>query len=270
MASSYDQIAEQLVPIARNAGKLLLGLRSGPQEVSQKEDGTPSCLADIQSESLIIPALRATFPFFPIVSEERIKDESISDYFFLVDPLDGTADFINGGEEFCVNIALIHKDRPVSAVIYAPMLGQSWFAGETAYTQLDKAHDKILLSTCHNKPTRFTALTSNRYGDPETEAALGALPLTHRLRVSSAIKFGMIAEGNADIYMRHGRTMEWDTAAGDLIVTKAGGIVFNLTGAPLVYGKASQGYANDAFIALGDPSKKSSVLTLCQSHLRRA
>lgn len=249
---------------------LLLELQKSPQGIRRKNDGTPTCPADTQSEALIVKRLRSDFPSIPIISEERIKDDDIGERFFLVDPLDGTADFIDGGNEFCVNIALIERGRPAAAVIQAPASDKTWLAGETACEVRsldDKPHP---IATRITLTERMVALTSNRYGDKETEDCLDAFPLVERRRISSAIKFCLIAEGRADIYIRHGRTMEWDTAAGDLILTRAGGAVLDTNGCPLRYGREENGYANHSFIALGDPAFAPDALKTCGAVFRHS
>lgn len=255
----YDEIARHLAPIAIEAGTLVAGLQARHQATSTKADGTPTCMADTTSEALIVERLRQAFPKIPIISEERIQDASARDNFFLVDPVDGTAEFIGGGKEYCVNIALVEAGRPVAAVIAAPALGRIWLAGETA-CETDMAmqyHHAIQTRTA--AAGNLTALTSNRYGDAETEACLATLAINERRLISSAIKFGLIASGEADIYVRYGRTMEWDTAAGDHILTRAGGITIGQHGVPLTYGHRNAGFANGPFMALGDASFASRI-----------
>ncbi len=264
VSPSYDRLADALAPIAAEAGRLLLNIQETPPDVSVKADGTPTCPADTRSETLIIERLRRDFPDIPIISEERVRDADIGGRFFLVDPLDGTADFIDGGREFCINIALIENRRPVAAVIHAPASGKTWLAGETAWAlSLQDKKKHPLKTRPADTANAIVALTSNRYGDSETEDCLDRLGNIEKRRISSAVKFCLIAEGQADIYIRHGRTMEWDTAAGDLILTRAGGTVIGLDGRPLLYGKTAEGYANHAFIALGDPSFATKVLPAC-------
>lgn len=269
-SATRDAIALRLATIAREAGQLLLELKKTRSPVSHKSDNTPTCPADTASEALIIARLRTAFAATPIISEERVKDTHQDQRFFLVDPLDGTADFIAGGDEFCVNIALIEQGRPVASVIHAPVSGISWLAGEGVGKLLpgEKTPQAIHSRPVdHNHPV---ALTSNRYGDAETETCLDTLPPVERRRISSAIKFCLIAEGEADLYIRHGRTMEWDTAAGDLILTRAGGTVIGLDGLPLGYGRRDEGYANQAFIAMGDKGFAPAALAACRSAFRSA
>jgi len=251
---SYDDIARQLAPIAIEAGSLVMGMQALHQASRTKADGTPTCSADTTSESLIVERLRHAFPKIPIISEERIQDDSARNNFFLVDPVDGTAEFIGGGREYCINIALIEKGRPVASVIAAPALNRIWIAGETAYEADIATLDWSTISTSIDQTDRLIALTSSRYGDEETEAYLATLPVTERRLISSAIKFGLIASGEADLYVRLGRTMEWDTAAGDHVLARAGGITLDSDGLPLTYGRRSQAYANGAFMALGNPA----------------
>lgn len=251
---TYDEIARQLAPIAIEAGAFVMGLQAEHQATYTKADGTPTCMADTSSEALIVKRLRRLFPDTPIVSEERIQDADIRDTFFLVDPVDGTAEFISGGKEYCINIALVAAGRPVAAVIAAPALGRIWMAGETALETDMAMLNPRAIRTRPARTGELSALTSNRYGDAKTEACLATLAIHERRLVSSAIKFGLIASGKADIYVRYGRTMEWDTAAGDHILTRAGGVVLDRHGAHSSYGRRNGGYANGPFMALGDPS----------------
>ncbi len=262
MNTPYNDIALRLAPIAREAGRLLRDVKKTHIAVRRKSDDTPTCPADTASETLIVGRLRAAFPDIPIISEERVRDTDVSTRFFLVDPLDGTADFIDGGEEYCVNIALIEHGRPVAAVIHAPSGGTTWLAGETANVA-SEAGRITPIAARKTEPASFTVLASNRYGDAQTETCLDALAPRHRLHISSAIKFCRIAEGQADLYLRLGRTMEWDTAAGDLLLLRAGGCVCDLDGQPLRYGKAHADYANGPFVALGDPTRAKAMLATC-------
>jgi 3'(2'), 5'-bisphosphate nucleotidase len=222
-----------------------------------KDDGTPTTAADLAAEELIIRRLNEAWAGVPVVAEETSSTVQPDDYFFLVDPLDGTGDFIHGTGEYSVNIALIHGDRPVAAVVAAPAMGSVWIAGNTARRSplpdgqsTDFAWQETRVRPAPEKD--LVALVSRRHGDIATEACLSVLSIGTRRMTSSALKFCLIASGEADVYVRCGPTMEWDTAAGDHILCCAGGSVVGPGGAPLTYGHEDRGYLNGPFAAIGD------------------
>ena len=192
-----------------------------------------------------------------MVAEETAPAESPGDRFFLVDPLDGTGDFLHGTGEYTVNIAFIRDRRPVAAVVAAPALDRIWWAGEASRRGSfaagpDSAFEPIRVRPAPERD--LVALVSRRHGDDATEACLATLSIGTRRTASSALKFCLIAAGEADVYVRCGPTMEWDTAAGDHILARAGGCLIDPTGAPLTYGHEERGYRNGPFAALGDPA----------------
>jgi 3'(2'), 5'-bisphosphate nucleotidase len=250
-----DAIALQLVSIAIEAGGLLRGLQSRPTEHHLKWDGTPTCEADSAAETLIVSRLHERWAGVPVVAEESADAERPGERFFLVDPLDGTSDFIHGTAEFTVNIALIRSGRPVAAVVAAPAMGRIWMAGESARSAALSGGADIVWQPARARPAPdkdLVALVSRRHGDEATEACLATLSIGTRRTASSALKFCFIASGDADVYVRCGPTMEWDTAAGDHILARAGGCVVGPDGKPLTYGHEERGYRNGPFAALGD------------------
>jgi 3'(2'), 5'-bisphosphate nucleotidase len=235
-----------------------------------KADGTPTTSADLAAEELIIAGLRKSWPDVPVVAEETASSVCPKDLFFLVDPLDGTSEFIRGTGEYSVNIAAVAGDRPIAAAICAPVLGRIWIAGQaSAAGQIAERASggdagSIQWHPIHVRPAPddgLVALVSRRHGDPATETCLSALPVRTRRTASSALKFCLIADGEADVYVRCGPTMEWDTAAGDHILSRAGGAVIGPSGQRLTYGHDSRGYLNGPFAALGD-EKLAAKLTL--------
>lgn len=252
-----DEIALRLAHIALEAGRVLRGMESALVDKRIKDDGTPTTAADLAAEQLIIQRLNEAWDGVPVIAEETSSTVQTDDYFFLVDPLDGTGDFIHGTGEYSVNIALIRGDRPMAAVVAAPAMGSIWIAGERACmstlpdgqgTAFDWREAKV-----RPAPEKdLVALVSRRHGDIATEACLSVLSIGTRRMTSSALKFCLIASGEADVYVRCGPTMEWDTAAGDHILTCAGGSVVGPGGAPLTYGHESKGYRNGPFAAIGD------------------
>jgi 3'(2'), 5'-bisphosphate nucleotidase len=251
------RIARRLAEIACAAGTVLIRHHGGHCPHSFKEDGSPASVADLEAEALIIAALAESFPGIPVVAEETCRDVPPAPRFFLVDPLDGTREFLAGTPDYAVNIALIEGARPIAAALAAPGHGRVWYAGESA--------EEAAISDGRPGPGRpirarsapaqgLVALGSRRHGDPETDACLARLPLAEQRSIGSALKFGLVAAGEADVYVRCGPTMEWDTAAGDHIVAAAGGRVVTPSGDPMAYGRLSKGYRNGAFAALGDPA----------------
>jgi len=252
-----DAIALQLVSIAVEAGRLLRSLERTATEHHLKADGTIACDADLEAEALIVSRLHGEWGGVPVVAEESADAERPDDHFFLVDPLDGSSDFIRGTGEYTVNIALIRKGRPRAAVVAAPAMGRIWIAGESTRGGAFPGGSEITFEPVRARPAPdrdLVALVSRRHGDDATEACLATLSIGTRRTASSALKFCLIASGEADVYVRCGPTMEWDTAAGDHILSRAGGCVIGPHGGPLTYGHEERGYRNGPFAALGDAS----------------
>lgn len=257
-ARHRDELGQKLAVIAAEAGRLLRQMQSESCAHRLKDDGSPTSAADLAAEDLIIARLRESWPDVPVIAEETANTAAPSDAFFVVDPLDGTRDYLHGTGEFCVNIALVLGDRPAAAAIAAPVLGRVWMAGATACeAQTEDGHvstDCRILRVRAVPPTGPVALVSRRHGDDQTDACLSALGVGDLRTASSAIKFCLLASGEADVYVRCGHTMEWDTAAGDHILTCAGGRVVGPDRAPLTYGHSERGYLNGPFAAVGDVS----------------
>ncbi|KQP06652.1 3'(2'),5'-bisphosphate nucleotidase CysQ [Methylobacterium sp. Leaf99] len=254
-APTRDRIAATLTEIACQAGEILRGYHGGDCPHVLKPDGSPASLADTASEALILAALRRHWPDIPVVAEESSADHPPADLFFLVDPLDGTKDFLAGNREYSVNIGLVQGDRPVAAALAAPGLARVWGAGATAFEAaiVDGRPGPHRAIGVRPAPAGgLVALVSSRHGDAETEACLSLLPVGGRRGAASALKFCLIASGEADIYVRCGPTMEWDTAAGDHVLTSAGGCVVVPSGQPITYGHHGRHYRNGPFAALGD------------------
>lgn len=252
-----DRAALAMAEIAAEAGRYLAAIADRKVGVVRKADGTSASAADRDSERLIEARLAAAFPDIAVVAEESCRAHGQADLFFLVDPLDGTSDYLGGGGEYSVNIALVSGERPVAAALAAPGLGRIWAAGTRALA----AHMGETAPLAGWEPVAarpapaggLVSLGSRRHGDPETEACLADFELAECRTASSAAKFGLIASGEADIYVRCGPTMEWDTAAGDHILTVAGGTVVGPDRRPLLYGRDGRGYLNGPFAAFGDP-----------------
>jgi 3'(2'), 5'-bisphosphate nucleotidase len=239
--------------IAREAGRLILEVYGGEFEVRDKPDASPVTAADERAEALIVPVLQRLQPGWPVVAEEaaaRGDAPAPAPAFWLVDALDGTREFVSRNGEFTVNIALVVAGAPLLGVVLAPVLDRL-FAGVIGIGAWDETRGVRRGLRCRPAPPGGVTLTCSRsHGDEEALVAwLQGRPVTGRLAVGSSIKFGLLAAGEADLYPRLGRTMEWDTAAGHAVLAAAGGSVVDLAGRPLRYGKP--GYENPHFVARG-------------------
>ena len=259
-AGSADEIATFLAEVAAAAGPAVMEVYEQGGEVRSKSDGSPVTLADERAEAIICAKLTHSLPSTPIVAEESTssgKQVAVKDRFLLVDPLDGTKEFLARNGEFTINIALVAEGRPVAGAVYAPALGRLWFGGERAFVCDATVGDGLPKRSVWRPISareccdRLVVLASRSHGDAQTEAFLARLPITARQAKGSSLKFCVIAEGLADVYPRFGPTMEWDTAAGDAVLRAAGGVVLNSSGSPLKYGKTSGQYCNGPFIAWG-------------------
>jgi 3'(2'), 5'-bisphosphate nucleotidase len=250
-----NDIGPELAEICEAAARLILPLWRSGLEVTHKSDESPVTEADRQGEALILRALAARFPDIPVVSEEDASEfgapEEIGPRFFLVDPLDGTKAFVRGDPHFTVNIGLIEQGRPVAGAVCAPPTSEVWYtsgSGALKRTGGGAAH------AVHVRPWpngQAIALISHTM-KPETADKLAEEYGFHlRQPMDSSIKLCRIAEGAADIYPRHGPTMEWDTAAGQAVLEAAGGRFTTPEGEPFSYGKADKGFRNGWFVARG-------------------
>jgi 3'(2'), 5'-bisphosphate nucleotidase len=251
-----DDVARSLGLIAIEAGRGLAAVRDRRAGHRAKEDGSPTTAADLESERLILDRLAQAWPGIPAVAEESAAAGHPGELFFLVDPLDGTRDYLTGAGEYSVNIALVRGSRPVAAAVAAPSDGRVWVAGTaTLVGRIPESGDVVDWAPTRARPAPsggLVALVSRRHGDEATEACLRVLDVGERRAASSAYKFGLIASGEADLYVRCGPTMEWDTAAGDHVVAMAGGLVVGPDGLPLAYGRNERGFLNGPFAAMGD------------------
>lgn len=246
----------QLRRLAWRAGEVVMRIYAGNCNARVKADASPVTDADEQAEALIVAGLASLAPTLPIVAEEAVaagRVPSIGERFWLVDPLDGTREFVQRNLEFTVNIALIEQGRPVLGVVLAPALGQlySGAAGVGAWRH-DTTGDTAI--RCRRAPPAgLTVLASRSHGD---EAALRAFLADRQIaairHVGSSLKLCLLAAGEADLYARFGRTMEWDIAAGHAVLAAAGGHLRDLAGQAVRYGKPS--FENPDFVAQGLPS----------------
>jgi 3'(2'),5'-bisphosphate nucleotidase len=264
-----DKIAEIFAELAVEAGAAIMRFYGTDAHAKAKPDQSPVCDADLAAESVILRGLKAALPQLPVVSEEAVaagNRPSETRIFILVDPLDGTREFLSRNGEFTVNLALIVDAVPRAGVVYAPAAARIWIAGENAAMasvlpgeRLPPKEERQLLRTRRAPVDGLVALASRSHSDAQTEAFLARLPIKERQSAGSSLKFCRVAEGAADVYPRFGRTMEWDTAAGDAVLRRAGGIVNDAAGKPSRYGKFADGLANGPFVAWGDPAAASQL-----------
>ncbi|MBB1250087.1 3'(2'),5'-bisphosphate nucleotidase CysQ [Rhizobium sp. G21] len=252
-----------LEKIALDAGRAILEVYQAGPNVAYKNDCSPVTEADERAEAIILSGLAAAFPEIPVVAEEAAAAGRIPDVegrsFFLVDPLDGTKEFINRRDDFTVNIALIENGAPTVGIVYAPAKRVAYTGAQAQASKLDITEDLTVAGrtaiACRAPSGDLTAVASRSHNSPETEAFLAEKGVASTKSVGSSLKFCLVAEGEADVYPRFGRTMEWDTAAGDAVLRAAGGMTVDIDGAPFRYGKTKQAFdsdfANGHFIAWG-------------------
>ncbi|WP_368163361.1 3'(2'),5'-bisphosphate nucleotidase CysQ [Aeromonas sp. R6-2] len=239
-----DTLRQQVTRLAREAGDAILDLYERPLDVDYKHDRSPLTDADRQAHAIICAGLHALTPDWPVLSEESTPEVMRQRLgwrrFWLVDPLDGTKEFISRNGEFTVNIALIEEGRPVWGVVYAPVLGVSWSGGPTLGAERAEAGETHPVKVQpHRDGEVWKVVGSRHHLSPETQAYLDKLTGPVELvSMGSSLKLCLVAEGKAHLYPRLAPTCEWDTAAAQAVVEGAGGRVTTLEGEPLHYGKA--------------------------------
>jgi len=257
-----------LCSLALKAGKNAMLHFYNDIDVETKSNNSPVTIADREGEEIIIRGIKSQFSRIQIIGEESSENglpDRIEDEFFLLDPLDGTKEFINKRTDFTVNIGFIYKSTPVSGIVYAPALKRLFFTlGNKAYETYIAPEDKTIDDTdalnftllkakqIHVRPkpdNGLVVVASRSHLSSDTKAFLKNLDVKEIVSAGSSLKFCILATGEADIYPRHGRTMEWDTAAAHAILSAAGGVVHDIDGALLSYGKIERGLDNPHFIA---------------------
>jgi 3'(2'), 5'-bisphosphate nucleotidase len=247
--------------LALAAGRRIMEIRAVGVAAELKPDSSPVTEADRAAEAIILEGLRHSFPGIPCVAEEECAGGrtpgDLGAAFFLVDPLDGTKEFVGGNTDFTVNIALVRSGAPELGVVFAPATGRM-FSGRPGSAEEISVGQDFTIASRHaiavrrdNNPPLIVASRSHRTA--ETNAYISRFEGAETVSVGSSLKFCLLASGKADLYPRFGRTMEWDTAAGDAVLRAAGGLTFTLDGNPLTYGKRNQtedvDFANPWFIA---------------------
>jgi 3'(2'), 5'-bisphosphate nucleotidase len=261
--SEIPTLSIRLAEIAQDAGRLILNHYAGFSTARAKADSSPVTAADEEAEALILDRLKALAPDIPVIAEEAMaagRMPEIGARFFLVDPLDGTKEFLQKNGEFTVNIALIEGGKPVAGVVLAPAKERA-FVGEygRAFEIPAPPHGPLAIADAHAIHARpaprdgLIAIASRTHRDSQTDAYLAGFTIAERISAGSSLKFCLVAAGEADLYPRHGPTMEWDTAAGQAVLEAAGGSVTQFDGMPLRYGKIAAGFRNPFFVAKGLP-----------------
>jgi len=252
VALEIPRLLTEVAAAARKAGEAIRRHYEGEFAVDRKSDGSPVTAADHASEAVMLHELHKLTPDIPIVSEEQVEAGKVPEVsggrFWLVDPLDGTKEFVKRNGEFAVVAGLVVDFKPVAGVIYAPVLDTLYAGGEgRAWREKDGRRDDISARAAASDG--LVVAISRSHISEKFESYLATLPLKGRVACGSAIKFGLLAAGEADIYPRFGQTMEWDTAAGHAILEAAGGRMETKEGGTLTYGKP--GFLNHGFIARG-------------------
>lgn len=265
---SETEILALFERLALEAGRAILAVRASGADVDFKDDKSPVTTADRAAELIILTGLSEVLPEVPVVAEESVagghRPNVACGRFILVDPLDGTKEFIKGAADFTVNIALVRQGVPTIGVVYAPAKGTMWSGGPSGASRVEVGDATRATSsegsvrttiTCRQPHKPISIVASKSHRTAETDEFLSRHPGAHCVSVGSSLKFCLVAEGQADLYPRFGRTMEWDTAAGDAILRAAGGVTTHIDGTPFTYGKIAQShdddFANGWFIAYG-------------------
>jgi len=252
LAISHD-LVDQIVKLAATAGEEIMRIYNSGFKIETKDDRSPVTAADRAAEEVITRTIRQSITdAFPIVGEEAVSEGHMPDIagtpFWLVDPLDGTKEFINHRDEFTVNIALVADGRPALGVVFAPAKGIAYCGSPLgAFSIKDGGKPRPI--ACRPMPAKgLVAVASRSHRSPQVDAYLGQFDIAESISAGSSLKFCLVAEGKADLYPRFGRTMEWDTAAGHAVLRFAGGEAVRAdTGVELTYGKP--GLDNPDFIA---------------------
>ena len=248
---------------ALDAGRAIMVVFHKGCLVALKEDASPVTIADEEAERIILVHLARNYPDIPVIAEESVAAGRVPHIgqksFFLVDPLDGTREFIDKRREFTVNIAYVENGFPVAGIVYAPALGIAFTGahGKAEKLSIDENYEIAGRAAINVRaqPAQRTALASRCHDSPQTGSFLAEHAISECTNIGSSLKFCLLAEGKADVYPRFTRTMEWDTAAGDAVLRAAGGSTVMLDGLPLTYGKMRQAddsdFANPNFISWG-------------------
>lgn len=266
--SAKSDLIEALLPTLLEAGRAVMNVFESDFAVYEKSDASPVTDADARGEEIITRALVSLTPDVPVVGEEAKDAGTAPDIsggaFWLVDPLDGTKEFIKRGNDFTVNIGLIENGIPTLGLVLAPARGQLWAGGAgtgafSAKTDLNTIENRTSISVKTPGAT-LTIVASKSHRSEELETWLSAFPDADHVSIGSSLKLVLVAEGSADLYPRLGPTCEWDTAAADAVLRAAGGITTVAGGAPLSYGKDLKTFLNPYFLCKSSADFKTPAL----------
>lgn len=272
-SEDMEDLARLFATLAVAAGALAMETFNNARIESRlKDDASPVTEADERVEAYLLRELEKSLPGVPFLAEESVsRGETLGagDAFLLIDPIDGTREFLARSSEFTINVALAEKRAPRAGAVYAPAEGRVWFAGARGYEAeavpggpLPPPQDWRALRARPRPRDGLVALVSKSHLDEETKAFLSKQRIARSMPAGSSLKFCLLARGEADVYPRFGPTMEWDTAAGDAVLRAAGGATLDPQGAPLRYGKKEAGYRNGPFIAWADAAARDAAATL--------
>ena len=252
--ADLDRLLPEIVALADRAGAVILEHYQGDVAVRAKADASPVTAADEAAEAVILARLAELTPEIPVVAEETVAAGHVPEIgdgqFWLVDPLDGTKEFLSRNGEFTVNIALIEGREPILGAVLAPARDQAWWGARGRGATARDADGGTHAIAVRKAPAGgLVAIASRSHRNAETQAFLDQAGVGKCISAGSSLKFCLVAEGKADLYPRFGRTMEWDVAAGHAVLAAAGGRVTTRDGAPLLYRKP--GFENPPFIARG-------------------
>jgi len=261
------RLLEDLTAMVARAAAAILAIHYASATRRTKSDQSPVTAADEASEALILESLAGALPNLPVVSEEMASHTAppaLGDSFIVIDPLDGTREYIAGSNEFTINLAIVSHGTPIAGIIAAPARGQLWrgvigHGAERLQLHDGGAGQPQVIHARAWPDQGAVAVVSRSHFDADTDAFLARLAPVNRSPAGSALKFCLLAEGSADIYPRLAPTSEWDVAAGHAVLAAAGGIVTTPQGAALAYGRASHGFRVPAFVAWADPAKARSI-----------
>ena len=250
--SEYGKLLEDIAVTAREAGEAILEIVRRGFDVEHKQDSSPVTEADRAAEVIILSALAKAAPGVPVIAEEEVAAGRIpahGDTYFLVDPLDGTKEFIRGGDDYTVNIGLIVNGSPHVGAVYAPATARlhAGVVGEAAW--LEDLSNRIPITTREPGGELVAVASKSHFNQPTADYLAEAAKGCGYVGIGSSLKFCIVAEGRADIYPRLAPTSEWDTAAGHAVLLAAGGLVDGPDGEPLQYGKRA--FLNRGFVATG-------------------
>ena len=254
-------LMEPLTALVVRAGAAILAVNRAAMKIDGKTDGSPVTEADLAADRIIAEGLKLLAPDVLALSEERVglAKAPYDGSFFLIDPLDGTKEYVAGRNEFTVNLALLTNGTPLLGIIGAPALGLIWRGivgrgAERLTTAEGSAAEPIHTRPHPRRGDPWIVAVSRSHLDGRTDAFIAKRPGATREVLGSAVKFARVAEGEVDIYPRLSPTSEWDVAAGHAVVTAAGGKITDAQGAGLQFGARNEGFIVPEFIAWGDPA----------------